>query len=254
MPGSRMFRLIVASILGVCAVPVVAASGASAALRGVSPYRTVITGISPTVSGIRVEVDPAGAWIQVTNTTRRLLIVQGYMHEPYLRIDRHGVHANMCSPSAAVDAGTTAGAYGAACAGSAVRWQTRTAGCTVRWPDQRIRWSGSGRPQGVETPQETLRLATWAVMMIFDGRRRLVVHGTVDWLGDASSNGETAEFVVYAVDTGAMVVVVLSILAYTRRRRRRLSASTLHPPRSSRTEKSGSTEGSSGYRSPWPRA
>jgi hypothetical protein len=149
-----------------------------------SNYRTVVTGVTPALPGLRVRVVEGGARLELENRTGRPIEVLGYAGEPYLEIRPDGVYENVASPATylnrTLDGGTTPppGADPTA----PPSWRRISTEPVVRWHDQRTRWREDGPPpQVAAAPDRPQRVRDW-VVPLRDGTVSRELRGTLDWV------------------------------------------------------------------------
>ena len=107
--------------------------GSSSAVT--SNYRVELNGVSPTVTGLHVEIADVDGTLRLTWRGTGTLTVDGYDGEPYLRIGSAGVERNVRSPATYLNQNRYARVEIPATADSsaAPQWQTLSDG-----PDRRV--------------------------------------------------------------------------------------------------------------------
>ena len=108
--GHVLVQPAVVALCAALALVVIAPRPASAAL--LAQFRTAVTGVSPSVAGLTAKSVTNGESITVTNRTGKTLIVEGYQHEPYLKITEAGVWQNKVSPATYLNKEQTIGTLG----------------------------------------------------------------------------------------------------------------------------------------------
>jgi hypothetical protein len=213
-------RRAVALGLGVIVFVIGSAAPASAhSLTGTqaSNYQTRIFGFSPHIPGLHAEVRALGGRIELTNSTRRTVVVEGYQGEPYLRIGPSGVERNQRSPATFLNRttllppGPVPRGYSAS---APPQWQELSSGRTVEWHDHRTHWMAPSAPPVVQNDPSGrhVLIAHWVVPLLVDGRP---VHltGEVVWVPGPSG----APWLLLA--TAAALVVIGADLVLGRARR-----------------------------------
>ncbi len=188
-------------------------------------YRTAITAITPLVAGLTVTAAPDGSFLRVRNTSATAVVVEGYEHEPYLRISAAGVWRNAKSPATYLNRESTIGNVpDSADAKEAPIWTKISARPVTRFHDHRIHWMGNGRPAVVDRAPATAHLIErWTVPMESAGAP-VAVHGTLRWApGSALSRYLGYGFVLVGLGGATLGGVVLW------RRQRRLAAPPAEP-------------------------
>ncbi|MCU1501680.1 MAG: hypothetical protein JWM12_1034, partial [Ilumatobacteraceae bacterium] len=117
-----------------------------------SNYRVVVSDLSPAVPGARVSIADVGGTLRLTWTGSGTLVVEGYEHEPYLRISDAGVERNVRSPATYLNQNRYARVAVPAIADSsaAPEWDRISTGRTVEWHDHRTHWMDTVPPAVVE--------------------------------------------------------------------------------------------------------
>ncbi|GLY01273.1 MULTISPECIES: hypothetical protein [Actinoplanes] len=173
----RRLLLAVTAAAGVILLPAAPASAHAGDASDVSAYRTTITGISSPLDGLSVRVVQGGAGLELTNTSDRTIEVLGYHGEPYLEIRPDGAYENVNSPATYLNADTALPA--GADATVAPSWRLISDDPTVRWHDERARWTEAGLPATTDPAQRT-RLRDWAIPLR-DQTRTFEIQGTLDY-------------------------------------------------------------------------
>ena len=145
-------------------------------VTGVKPtnYRSDILSVRPALPGVTLRLLDLGRRIQLTNTSRRDVVVIGYFKEPYLRVGPAGVFENTRSPTVDLNkttpsgvtttTSTTAGAAANASAGQPPAWHRISASTRARWPDRRTRFEGAPPPEVAAAPgQRHVVVSAWEI-------------------------------------------------------------------------------------------
>jgi hypothetical protein len=135
--------------------------------------------------GLVVRVVQQGTRLEITNKTRRTIVVLGYANEPYLRFLADGeVDVNVHSPASPLDLPR----YGVVKPqpetnpDAKPRWQPIADDHRYDWHDHRIHLRGTVDPAAVaKAPGSQHHLFNWAVPLLIDGKR-FVVHGSLDYI------------------------------------------------------------------------
>jgi hypothetical protein len=200
----------------------VTAAEPAAAHGGLPHFASAITSVGPAVPGVHISVAADGRYLRITNPTSRTVIVVGYYHDQYLRITAHGVSHNAHAPTYYRNEGraTPVGASAEAAPG----WEEVSTSNTAQFPDDRIRWTGPGRPAVVDQAPTKLHLIrAWAIELLVDGTL-VTINGTLSW-HPGSSPASLVAFAVVCVIILAGVVVLL-LRDERRNRARHLSGPT----------------------------
>ncbi|GIF40957.1 hypothetical protein [Actinoplanes xinjiangensis] len=185
------------AVAGAILVPAGPASAHAGDTTSVSDYRTTVTGLSNPLDGLTVRVVEGGARLELGNDSGRTIEILGYSGEPYLEVRPDGTFENVNSPATYINQtlGGETPVPATADPTSAPTWRRVSGDTTVRWHDQRTRWTEPAPPpQVTAAPGETHRLREWAVPLR-DQVRTFDIQGTLDyepppaawawWLGSA---------------------------------------------------------------------
>ena len=119
--------------------------------------------LRPAAPGISARALDGDLLIELRVAPARVVIVLGYLGEPFLRFSPAGVEANLASPTAgsarvvaAADAVTSPG----------VKWQLVRRGHVLAWHDNRLRPATAV----VGSAQRPREVATWSIPLVVDGR------------------------------------------------------------------------------------
>jgi hypothetical protein len=189
----RRFLSTILAMAGAILVPATPASAHAGDTTSVSDYRVTVTGLSNPLDGLTVRVVEGGARLELSNDSGRTIEILGYSGEPYLEVRPDGAYENVNSPATYVNQtlGGETPIPAAADPTSAPAWRRVSGDTTVRWHDQRTRWTEPAPPPEVTT---THRLREWAIPLR-DQVRTFDIQGTLDyepppaawawWLGSA---------------------------------------------------------------------
>ncbi|MEV0269635.1 hypothetical protein AB0H43_12710 [Hamadaea sp. NPDC050747] len=154
-------------------------------------YRTTITGITPALPGVSVRAIEAGARLELTNHSDRVVEVLGYSNEAYLEIRPDGVFENVNSPATYLNATLQGGVVPPANAdpAAAPQWRKTSDQPVARWHDKRARWTALQPPPAVAAdPGTGHRIADWSVpLRMADDLSTLELRGTLDWVPPPSA-------------------------------------------------------------------
>jgi hypothetical protein len=187
-------------------------------------YRTSLSGLTPQPSGVTVRVDPAGEWIELTNTGPDEVIVLGYTRESYLRVSAAQVDENQLSQTTYLNRSLFADALPTGSdAGDVVpSWKQIGSTGTVRWHDHRIHWMGASRPPPVAAdPRHPHPVGTWTVHATA-GARTFQIDGELSWIGkpdSAEANQPVPVWLLTLLEVLALLVIALVVTVVLQRRR-----------------------------------
>ncbi len=217
-------------MLGACAAAVLAAARAPAALgsgqsqsplndQGSSPdYRSLITSVSPSVPGLSLQVLQFSDRLQLRNRSGRTVTIEGYEGEPYARVQANGtVEVNKRSPAYFLNQSFFANVTvpPSASATAPAQWTLVDRTGQFEWHDHRIHWMSPVLPPQVKDRAKRTLIFDWRVPIAV-GTQKGSVAGQLFW-APQSSKTPVAAFVV----GGAIVVLGLALVLFTRRRRTR---------------------------------
>lgn len=165
---SRRCRLVAAlAALFVVATPAVAAADAA----GPTDWRTTITAVEPATEAVRFSIEGGDAFVRADVERGHAIVVLGYDHEPYLRIDAAGIVSTNARSFATY---YNEDRYGNDDIPEVVDneaepvWQRVGDGGSWSWHDHRAHWMGDEPPIGLE-PGDSLPRQTIPVLV--DGAR-----------------------------------------------------------------------------------
>jgi len=206
-----------ASALALCA----ALAASAAAHQGDARYRSIVRGVEPAVSGLRVQVLNYDDRFELDNRTGETVTIYGYNREPYARVDADGTvsvnrnstayylnderYANVPVPEAVREHPR-----------AAPDWEVQDRTGRFEWHDHRMHWMVSGQvaPQ-VRDQSVRTKVFDYAVPIAVGGRRAAIA-GTLWWVGEQGGSS----FPIAAVVAFALVVLALgAAVAIVRRRR-----------------------------------
>ena len=170
-------------VAGVVVTPATAALAHGGDAPDGTSYRTTVTGISAPEKGLSVRTIEAGARLQLTNETGHSVEILGYSGEPYLDVRPDGTWENGNSPAAYRNATLSGDTPVPAHADPTAppSWRRISTATTVRWHDQRIRWSTPGLPpEAAADPTRAHRLREW-VVPLREQTRTFEIRGALDW-------------------------------------------------------------------------
>lgn len=168
---------------GLILCPAAPASAHAGDTAEVSSYRSQVTGLSSPLDGLSARVVEGGARVELSNSSGRTIEVLGYSGEPYLAVRPDGTWENVNSPATYVNQTLEGDTPLPATADptAAPAWRKVSPDTTVRWHDQRARWTASALPpQAAADPDTTHRLREWAIP-VRDQVRVFDIQGTLDY-------------------------------------------------------------------------
>ena len=141
-------------------------------------FQARVGGLTPAATGVHARVLDGDLLLELRVASPQVVIVLGFVGEPFLRFSSAGVEVNAASP--------TAGSAGVIRAGDAatapgVHWRLIRKGHVLAWHDNRLRPVPTVRARS----QQPHVLGTWKVPLIIDGRAA-TLSGT-EWYAAAPS-------------------------------------------------------------------
>jgi hypothetical protein len=174
-------RLLATALLAALVACPVALGHGDGAARG---YTSSVTTITPKLDGLIVQVLQGDDQLNLRNDTGRVLVIQGYEGEPYLRFaPGGGVFRNANSPATylneerygSVDVPTSASKT------AAPRWERVSRGRAYDWHDHRIHWMSTIDPPKVrQAKDEPHHVFDWNVRGTVGGQP-LAIRGSLDY-------------------------------------------------------------------------
>jgi hypothetical protein len=200
-------------------LPVLVPAAATAAPVATG-YLTTVNGTEPDLPGVTLKTVPDGAYLVLRNTSATPVVVEGYQHEPYLRITDHGVWQNKLSPAVYLNKEQYIDSIPSdANASKAPVWVKVSSASSARWHDHRIHWMGASQPPAVaDDPGRPHLIKAWTIPVRY-GDRTVLVHGKLEWEPESRTRFYVA---MGALAAAVLVVVLLGLVA----RRRRAAAGT----------------------------
>jgi hypothetical protein len=227
MVGRRMIPILASVLLVVIAAPGAVAVAGETSTQSSSPfsdqgsssnYRSYVTGVTPRVAGLGVQVLEFADRLQLVNHTGKTVTVFGYQQDPYARVLANGtVQRNVRSPATYLNESFYGNVATPKIADPTAppRWEVLDRTGRFEWHDHRIHWPSPQLPPQVKDKSKRTLIFNWRVPIEVGGVKG-VIAGQLFWVPESSKTP------VAAIVLG--VVIVLSSLAFVvfvRRRRRR---------------------------------
>ncbi|MQA75996.1 MAG: hypothetical protein GEU88_16960 [Solirubrobacterales bacterium] len=155
--------------------------------QGNPDYRSELDGIKPQVPGLDVQVLNYDDSLQLENRTGETVIVDGYQHEPYVRITADGaVSVNTRSPAYYIndDRYGETKAPASADPEAAPEWQEVDGTGQYVWHDHRIHYMSAGTPAQVTDESKRTKIFDYRVPIEVGGERAAIT-GTLYWVGES---------------------------------------------------------------------
>jgi hypothetical protein len=208
----RSLFLATAVALTVCSAA--AAHGGGGALG----FRSTVTRVTPSVSGLTVTVRDYDDRLEVRNDTGKPLVILGYEGEPYLDFRDGHVFRNTLSPATYLndDRRGKVAIPARADPKAAPAWAEIGQGLAYDWHDHRIHWMSRTLPPRIEAAKDQPHhVFDWTVPATFDGQP-LRISGSLDYRPPTTGSPRVL------IILGAAVVLAggVAILLRLRRERR----------------------------------
>jgi hypothetical protein len=182
-------------------------------------FRSQITAVEPSVSGISLQVLEFADRLLLTNHSGKDVIVYGYQGEPYARVLANGtVELNTHSPAYYLNQIF----YGnvkvppSASPSATPNWVVVDRTGQLEWHDHRIHWMSPALPPQVTNQAKLTKIFDWQVP-IQVGARKGNVEGVLYWTPESGPKAPTGAIIALV----AIVLLGLLFVAYVRRRRAR---------------------------------
>jgi hypothetical protein len=205
-------------VVVVSALFALGAAPAALAHQGNPNYRSVIDGVSPKVSGLRLQVLNLDDRLELQNTSGKTVVVKGYQGEPYARLLGDGtVEVNRNSPAFYLNDDRFGAVKVPATAkpGATPSWQVVDRAGRFQWHDHRIHWMSKVPPKQVTDKSKRTKVFDWTVPVQVDSTKG-AVDGTLFWAGTVGGGG--APVGAYA-GLAAIALLGLGAVMVVRRRR-----------------------------------
>ncbi len=177
-----MFRTRPLVAFAACALALV--PSVASAHEGNPNYRSIVTGVSPAVPGVSVEVLNLDDSLRLVNRSPETVVVEGYSSEPYIRIKPDGtVELNRNSPATYLnDERDGSGTVPSNASKDAVPdWQPVDKTGRFQWHDHRIHYMGEGRPPAVREATVRTKAYDWRVPFRV-GEAPAAIDGSLFWV------------------------------------------------------------------------
>ena len=204
----RVVRHLVALAIAACALGVAPSTAFAHGAVGATDYRNELTEVTGDATGVEVRLVALGERLEATRTSAAEVVILGYQHEPYLRLDSEGVWRNTSSPATYLNEDRYAAVVlpPQADAGAAPTWEHLSSGDTVSWHDHRSHWM-SPEPPPIVQGEPDLEHVVYEdqIALVVDGRE--VTIGTrVTWVPPPDSTW----WLVGASAAGAIAIVAVT--------------------------------------------
>ena len=201
-------------------------AGAPVALahQGSPNFLSQINDVTPAVQGVDVEVLNRDDRLLLRNTSGETVVVEGYLGEPYARIDADGtVSVNTDSEAyyineerdGKVDTPENADSKGEP------QWKEVSKTGRFEWHDHRMHWMSEDDPEQVKDKDVRSKVFDWKVPIAVDGRTGAIA-GTLFWTPTSSSSVS----ILPIVGVSVVLIALFVVIAVRRRRRAAPTAAT----------------------------
>jgi hypothetical protein len=183
-------------------------------------YRSELTGVTPKVPGLQVQVLEFADRLLLTNHTGETVTIYGYEGEPYARVLANGTaEQNEHSPATYLNTSFYGDVTVPSYASSTARpdWVIVDRTGQFEWHDHRIHWASPVPPPKVRNKSRRTFIFNWQVP-IQVGSVKGAIAGQLFWTPESSK----ASVAVIAIGV-AIVVLGLLFVLYVRRRRGRMT-------------------------------
>jgi LPXTG-motif cell wall-anchored protein len=207
-------RIVVAGAL--CALAAAVPAGSASAHAGNPNYESLVRGITPQIPGLSVEVLNGDDRLEVHYNGTQTVTVEGYNHDPYLRLRSGGiVEVNLRSPAYYLNQDRFLGAKVPAIADPKAppRWQLVAHTGRYEFHDHRMHWMATGVPEQVKDRSKRTKIVDWRVPLRAQGTSGAIT-GELFWRG-SGPGAPVAAFVAL----GAIMLLGGALVVLVRRRR-----------------------------------
>jgi hypothetical protein len=200
-------------------------------------YQTKVDAVRPAVQGLQVTAQGGDRYLVVRNNTGKIVAIQGYDGEPYLRFLQNGdVLANANSPAKYLNAirfGTpdTVTIPRSALTGQKPKWVKVSSGGSYKWFDHRIHWMERQPPPVVKDRSKRTKIFDWKIAGQV-GSTPVTIAGTLSWVPVGSSSSGLSAGAIAAIAVAALVLLAVVALML----RRRVRPAPVGPPEENRAE------------------
>lgn len=231
--GMARRRVIIGSLLAATLLPALfagpASAGTSSTLSKESSnpindqgssydYRSNITGVSPSVPGLSVEVLEFADRLLLRNHTGRTVTIYGYEGEPYARVLANGTaEQNVRAPATYLNTNFYAQVTVPPIASSSAppKWEVVDRTGEFEWHDHRIHWMSPIPPASVKNKTTRALIFDWKVP-IEVGSSKGAISGQLFW------TPENSKAPLAIIILGIVIVLAgFAFVLYVRRRRAR---------------------------------
>jgi hypothetical protein len=206
--------LVTAGLLAVCL------TAPAAGHRADPDTLSRIDAVTPRVPGLSLRIVQRGDQLELSNRSGRVVVVQGYTREPYLRFLPDGtVQENRRSPAAYLnrDRYGTQRIPSRASPRATPRWVTVARNGRFAWHDHRIHYMALGTPRQVKDPGRPQKVFDWTVPLRA-GSTPVVVTGALLWTPQGAGDDGGGSWLV-VVGVLGLLACALAVVMLVRRRR-----------------------------------
>jgi len=181
-------------------------------------FRSEITSITPAAvgDGLKVQVEDFDDNVQLVNRTKKVVQIQGYDGEPYVRLSPDGtVEVNLNSPAYYLNQDRFADVSVPERADAEARpeWKEVDDTGLFSWHDHRSHYMGLNTPPQVDDESVETKVFDYSIPVEVDGKP-VRINGTLTWVGD-QDGFSFVPFILLAV----LIVAGAVAISVIRRRR-----------------------------------
>jgi LPXTG-motif cell wall-anchored protein len=180
-------------------------------------YESLVNGVTPAIPGFSVDVLNGDDRLEVQNTGKTTITIDGYDEEPYIRLSPGGrVEVNVRSPAYYLNHDRTDDTKVPASADSKAppRWRVVSQNGRYQFHDHRIHWMAQSIPQQVTDKARRTKVVDWHVPVQTTAGASGAINGSLFWRG----SGPGAPIGAF-VALGAIVLLGGAAVVLVRRRR-----------------------------------
>lgn len=202
----------IALAAALCALAVAISATSAAGHAGNPNYESLVRAVTPAIPGFTVEVLNGDDRLEVQNTGKSTVTIDGYSKDPYLRLKPDGtVEVNRRSPAYYLnkDRFDTGTVPPSADAKAAPQWSVVARTGRYEFHDHRMHWMAKSVPQQVTDKAKRTKIVDWHVPLHAQGANG-EIRGELFWRGSGPGApvGAYIAFGALALLGGAAVVIV----------------------------------------------
>ena len=183
--------------------------------QGNPHYRSVVTGVSPTVKGVQVEVLNFDDRLLLHNTSGKDVTILDYKRQPYAQVLADGtVRVNTSSEAYYLNEDRLGETAVPTDLPSEPRWKELSKTSRFEWHDHRAHWMGKTDPPNLTSKDVRTKIDDWEVPVEIGGQKGQIA-GTLTWVPLDEGGLPLGAIVAFA---GLLILLSIAVLVIRRRR------------------------------------